>query len=280
MKNLDRAMRLSGAKSGAAKFTIQKFYLPNGSSTQLNGVVPDIVLPSIEDAMESGESYLPHALVWDEINTTQFDGAPLEQHLLTPLREASLARQESLEEFQYLRSTIDWFTARQEQKLISLNLDERIRQRDADKEFQAKMDTLRKNLRDGNFAYTEYLLVPKEEKAASSEAAPSLPVQTSTGEAAESSTSVATVKDHSGAIEEVTVTDDMENAPEGEIAMAEGEAETLSTDEVEEPEPEGYARLDIHLREALRVLVDAAKLGQHPSYAERAPLTARSATGG
>src|SRR5690606_24942637 len=37
------------AKTGATKLTIQKFYLPNGASTQLKGVVPDIVLPSVEE---------------------------------------------------------------------------------------------------------------------------------------------------------------------------------------------------------------------------------------
>ena len=33
-------------------------------------------------------------------------------------------------------------------------------------------------------------------------------------------------------------------------------------DPEKEPEPEGYARLDIHLREALRVLVDAVEIGR------------------
>ena len=37
----------SNAVTGATKVTVQKFYLPNGASTQLKGVVPDIVIPSI-----------------------------------------------------------------------------------------------------------------------------------------------------------------------------------------------------------------------------------------
>src|SRR5439155_19398071 len=44
---------------GALKLTIKKFYLPSGASTQLKGVVPDIVLPSVfNDAKEFGESAL------------------------------------------------------------------------------------------------------------------------------------------------------------------------------------------------------------------------------
>ncbi|MGH7958784.1 MAG: S41 family peptidase, partial [Opitutaceae bacterium] len=51
MKQLNRALATSPQKTGAAKFTIQKYYLPSGASTQLKGVVPDIVLPSIEDSL-------------------------------------------------------------------------------------------------------------------------------------------------------------------------------------------------------------------------------------
>ena len=49
MKQVSRTLAFSPVKSGAAKFTIQKYYLPSGDSTQLKGVVPDIVLPSIND---------------------------------------------------------------------------------------------------------------------------------------------------------------------------------------------------------------------------------------
>ena len=63
---------MSREQTGAAKITIQKFYLPNGSSTQLKGVVPDIALPSIDDYLPIGESSLPHALIWDRTTTARF----------------------------------------------------------------------------------------------------------------------------------------------------------------------------------------------------------------
>ncbi len=271
MSNLDPRLRLSGARSGAAKFTIQKFYLPSGSSTQLNGVVPDIILPSMEDAIESGERFLPHALVWDEIETTHFNGAPLDNHILAPLREASLARQESLPEFQYLRESIDFFKSRQDQKSVSLNLDERIAQRDADKAFGESMDELRKSLRDGNFHYTEYLLTPPEEEES-----------TETVSTVEPNVLPVAVDGENAEAPLVTTKPDAPAATVAANADELAEPDTLSTDEDEdaEPEPEGYARLDIHLREALRVLVDAVEIGEEPHYAGRAPLTARSSTGG
>lgn len=131
----------SPAKTGAAKFTIQKYYLPSGDSTQLKGVVPDIVLPSVTNLISGiGEADLLHALAWEQIPTSVFDGSPLDAKVLTPLRQSSLERQAKLEEFAYLRKNIEWFKARQEQKLISVNLDERKQQKVTDDAFRKGMN--------------------------------------------------------------------------------------------------------------------------------------------
>ncbi len=266
MKKLDPKLRMLDTRSGAAKFTIQKFYLPSGSSTQLNGVVPDIVLPSIDDAMESGERYLPQALVWDEIETTEFDGTPLDSHILAPLREASLARQATLPEFDFLQRNIAWFTARQDEETVSLNLDARIARRDADKSFQEAMKLERKMLREQNYTYTEFLLTPEEEEVDATAVEENQPIKNET-EIADLTVPVAEEEPGSEAVEAVAV------------AEVEPDA-AIDDEEAEEPEPEGYAQLDIHLREAMRVLVDAVKIGEQPHFAERVPLTARSSTGG
>jgi carboxyl-terminal processing protease len=52
---------------GALKVTIQKFYRVNGSSTQYKGVVPDVVLPSMLDYLETGEQYMDNSLPWDRV---------------------------------------------------------------------------------------------------------------------------------------------------------------------------------------------------------------------
>jgi len=41
-------------RAGSLKVTFQKFYRPSGSSTQLEGVASDVVLPSLTDAVEIG----------------------------------------------------------------------------------------------------------------------------------------------------------------------------------------------------------------------------------
>lgn len=158
MKQLSRALALSPAKTGAAKFTIQKYYLPSGASTQLKGVVPDIVLPSIDDFLPIGEADLPRALVWDQISSSTFAGSRLDPAVLAPLLESSRRRQAEFEEFAYLRKHVEWFKSRQEQKLISVNLAERERQKVEDDQFRKQMQWQRELLAQGDFTYKPFHL--------------------------------------------------------------------------------------------------------------------------
>ncbi len=166
MKELVPQLMRTPIKTGATKITVQKYYLPSGASTQLKGVVPDIVLPSMTDHLPIGESDLPHALVWDEIPTSFFDGSPLDPQLVSSLRQRSLERQGSLDEFSFLRRNVDWFKSRQEQKLIPLNLDVRRQQRETDAAFRKEMKTLKEQLAQQDFPYREFHLVPPPPKPA------------------------------------------------------------------------------------------------------------------
>ncbi|MET0262318.1 MAG: carboxy terminal-processing peptidase [Rariglobus sp.] len=160
LRNLVPMLSRDDVKSGATKLTVQKFYLPNGASTQLKGVVPDIILPSIEDYLPIGESDLPHALSWDSIPSSRFNGSPLAPSLLSPLISASTQRQEKLSEFSYLRRNIERFKTRQEQKAISLNLDARTQQKQSDEAFKKEMKAERKQLATADYKFNEVLLAP------------------------------------------------------------------------------------------------------------------------
>jgi carboxyl-terminal processing protease len=164
MKTLIPELENSGLKSGAAKITFDKFYLPDGSSTQLRGVVSDISLPSIDDYLPIGEKSLPHALVWDEIPTSFFDGARLDPKILKPLRDASLARQQKLEEFAWLKRSIDWSKTKVEQKRVSLNLVERQKEKADDDAFHKEMESERNLLAKNDFKYREFRLGPPPPK--------------------------------------------------------------------------------------------------------------------
>ncbi|MFZ5495512.1 MAG: carboxy terminal-processing peptidase [Verrucomicrobiota bacterium] len=158
MKNFLPRLNQEIANTGAAKLTVRKFYLPNGDSTQKKGVTPDITLPSIDDFLPIGEGTLPRALVWDEIRPTAFTGKALDRTLVQPLREASRTRQDSLEEFTYLKKNIDWFREKQEQKTVSLNLGQRLATKQADEEFRKAMKAEAERLARSNYTSREIKL--------------------------------------------------------------------------------------------------------------------------
>ncbi len=60
---------------GEVKITTQKFYRINGGSTQLKGVVPDIVLPTPFSKINIGEKDYETPLGWTEIPPVEFDKA-------------------------------------------------------------------------------------------------------------------------------------------------------------------------------------------------------------
>ena len=57
---------------GHIKLTIQKFYRINGGSTQYKGIVPDLVLPSMLDHLETGEQYMDNSLPWDKVTGVDY----------------------------------------------------------------------------------------------------------------------------------------------------------------------------------------------------------------
>ncbi|MGB5247594.1 MAG: carboxy terminal-processing peptidase [Woeseia sp.] len=130
--SLDQYVRRSDdAGLGQLTLTIGKYYRVTGESTQHRGVDPDIELPSPIDTTLVGESVRDTALPWDTIRTTHFRaGKPLDSTI------ASLTtsyRQRSKDDPDYLSFTagiLDVETARA-QKSVSLNIEERRKEREA-----------------------------------------------------------------------------------------------------------------------------------------------------
>jgi carboxyl-terminal processing protease len=57
---------------GNVKITVQKFYRVNGGSTQLKGVIPDIILPDTYHYIETGEKEYDNPLAWSEISAVPY----------------------------------------------------------------------------------------------------------------------------------------------------------------------------------------------------------------
>lgn len=70
--SVQSVLPLSGKNSGSIKLTSANYYRINGASTQLRGVVPDIVVPSLIDALDVGEDQLPNPLPWTRVDSTDF----------------------------------------------------------------------------------------------------------------------------------------------------------------------------------------------------------------
>ena len=109
-------------RAGYLKTTIQKFYRVSGSSTQKLGVEPDIVLPSLTDALEIGEAYLKHPLDHDLIREAP-NFKPLERDdLFIPmLKERNEARVKKAQDFQYIVDDVDRTKQRIAANAISIN---------------------------------------------------------------------------------------------------------------------------------------------------------------
>ncbi|PXA05490.1 tail-specific protease [Coraliomargarita sinensis] len=182
------------ARPVASKITIKQFYLPEGSSTQVKGVPSDISLPSVNEFLPIGEDDLPHALPWDKIDKVKWmnDWAKLEvespedPELIKKLTEASMERQENLEEFRFLNRQIDWRRERYEQKEISVNLEKRIERKINEQAYIEELDDTYDALKEDNYSMQEVLLELTKEQNAISEKNRADPIVGSNGEADES----------------------------------------------------------------------------------------------
>ena len=79
---------------GGIKVTIAKFYRINGGATQINGVTPDIILPSLLDYSKNREKDYKHPLPWDEIASVpyfKYKEVPALRESLKKLSEQRLA---------------------------------------------------------------------------------------------------------------------------------------------------------------------------------------------
>jgi carboxyl-terminal processing protease len=110
---------------GKLKVTVQKFYRIAGNSTQLHGVVPDIILPSIFDAMDLGEASLDNALPGDAIPADRYTKINYVESLIPKLQSRSNERLLQSKDFGYLNEEIALVKKRSDDKKISLNESQR-----------------------------------------------------------------------------------------------------------------------------------------------------------
>ena len=165
----------SPRQKGAAKITINKWYLPDGNSIQVKGVASDIALPSSLDALPIGEADLDRALPWDAIPSlaleprakTGITAGRVSDELLERLKASSARRQDTLPEFAMLKEQVAWNRARARREDFSLQRSVREQERARDNEtgdrFEAQSDQFAQAL---NYPAKEFKLKIAADKTA------------------------------------------------------------------------------------------------------------------
>jgi carboxyl-terminal processing protease len=133
---LGRFIPLLGGSSndaGALKLTVQKFYRVAGGSTQLHGVSSDVVLPSLSDNSEIGESALERPLPYDEVEPAAIDVANNHKQLFVDdLKKRSSNRIAQDQSFQDILTDAKELKDRLKSNRLSLN--EKLRRDQLDKD--------------------------------------------------------------------------------------------------------------------------------------------------
>ncbi|HXY60645.1 MAG TPA: carboxy terminal-processing peptidase [Chthoniobacterales bacterium] len=132
---IGRFTSLLGSRSdddGELKLTIQKFYRVAGGSTQLHGVASDIVLPTLTDLPEFGESALKNPLPYDEVPKAKYAkwSAPL---FINELKQRSDERVQHNPEFHYVMEDMERLRHKLDENRITLNEDARRKELQDDK---------------------------------------------------------------------------------------------------------------------------------------------------
>jgi carboxyl-terminal processing protease len=133
-------------KNGAMKITTALFYQPGGSSNQLNGIEPDIIIPDISTAFDIGENKLRYPLKWEKIGKAHYSeyNKYLNSSIIFSLKNLSSKRIESNREFSELNKKIKDWVSRRKEKTISLKEQSKIENQEMKviekKEKQSRVD--------------------------------------------------------------------------------------------------------------------------------------------
>ena len=123
---------------GQLKLTQAKFYRVSGDSTQHQGVIPDILYPSLFDKEKIGESALDEALAWDTIRPAGYRSERDIHQWLPVLREKHQSRIEDDPDFIYLRNQKSLMAELRERTDITLN--EKMRKQEREDNENQRLD--------------------------------------------------------------------------------------------------------------------------------------------
>jgi carboxyl-terminal processing protease len=132
----------NNSELGSLKLTLQKFYRINGGSTQLKGVIPDIIIPDKYEYLHFREKDNTNALGWDEINQANYKKWNGGYDLQT-IKNLSNARIASNPIFQSIKKNSEWLSE-QNDKEYSLQIDKFKKEQQSIRMTAKRIDSLEK----------------------------------------------------------------------------------------------------------------------------------------
>lgn len=127
---------------GTVKLTMQKFYRVDGGSTQLRGVVPDIILPDSRAFLETGERQQTGPLPWTEIAAVDYSQDVYQIPFMETLRERSNNRVADNPVFMKVIDNAKRFKRQRDQDTYPLSLSAYYDMTEANKKEAAKFKDL------------------------------------------------------------------------------------------------------------------------------------------
>ncbi len=122
--DLDRTLRghEEAKPLGTVKLTMQKFYRINGGSTQLKGVVPDIILPDTYAYLETGEKKETNPMEWTKIEAVPYQQSVFKVEKLDKLQRNSEKRISQNPTFQLIDENAKRFKQLSDRSTFPLSL--------------------------------------------------------------------------------------------------------------------------------------------------------------
>jgi carboxyl-terminal processing protease len=125
------------AKLGALRLTFQQFYRASGESTQNQGVLSDIVLPSLTEYLATPEKDMDYALPFDRIKSADYEKEnKVSPEVIAVLKARSAKRVKDSKDFAKLAKDIERVKALKARKQVPLSekeLKEQMTKEEADK---------------------------------------------------------------------------------------------------------------------------------------------------
>lgn len=137
---------------GSLKWTIQKFFRVNGSSTQVKGVTPDIIFPSMFDPKELGESSYENVMPWSQIQAAEYEKFSSLDKTIAQLQQQHEERTATSGSWKLMLDETKYALGLSQRKTYSLNLNTRQAEREQMSETYKEFAERRKQLGEGDVA--------------------------------------------------------------------------------------------------------------------------------